>query len=267
MKKVLVANRGEIARRVMRTLRKMEIESVAIYSDADRFAPHVLEADESVYVGPSPSAESYLQQDKIIEACKALGVDAIHPGYGFLSENAGFARKLKAAGITLIGPSPESMEIMGDKLSAKQAVKGYGVPLVPGIDEAVTDVSLGKKIAREIGYPVLIKASAGGGGKGMRLVEQEEAFEEQMFTAQSEARSSFGDDAVFIEKFVTKPRHIEIQVFADQLGNVVYLFERECSIQRRHQKVVEEAPSSIVSESLRKQMGEAAVQVCKACSY
>ncbi len=267
MKKVLVANRGEIARRVLRTLRKMEIASVAIYSDADRFAPHVLEADESVYVGPSPSAESYLQQDKIIEACKTLGVDAIHPGYGFLSENAGFARKLKAAGITLIGPSPESMEIMGDKLSAKQAVKGYGVPLVPGIDEAVKDVSLGKKIAREIGYPVLIKASAGGGGKGMRLVEHEAEFEEQMFTAQSEARSSFGDDAVFIEKFVTKPRHIEIQVFADQLGNVVYLFERECSIQRRHQKVVEEAPSSIVSESLRKQMGEAAVQVCKACSY
>ncbi|MFM7566535.1 MAG: biotin carboxylase N-terminal domain-containing protein, partial [Flavobacteriales bacterium] len=168
MKKVLVANRGEIARRVLRTLRKMEIASVAIYSDADRFAPHVLEADESVYVGPSPSAESYLQQAKIIEACKTLGVDAIHPGYGFLSENAGFARALKAAGINLIGPSPESMEIMGDKLSAKQAVKGFGVPLVPGIDEAVTEVELGKKIAREIGYPVLIKASAGGGGKGMR---------------------------------------------------------------------------------------------------
>jgi len=224
MNKVLIANRGEIARRVLRTLKKMEIRSVAVYSDADRFAPHVLEADEAVYLGASPSSESYLRQDAIIEACLKLGVDGVHPGYGFLSENAGFARKLKAAGITLIGPSPESMEVMGDKLSAKQAVKDFGVPLVPGVDEAVANVELGKRIAAEIGYPVLIKASAGGGGKGMRLVEREEDFEEQMHTAQSEARSSFGDDAVFIEKFVTKPRHIEIQVFADNFGNVVYLF-------------------------------------------
>ncbi|MFM7723908.1 MAG: biotin carboxylase N-terminal domain-containing protein, partial [Bacteroidota bacterium] len=222
MNKVLIANRGEIARRVLRTLKKMEIRSVAVYSDADRFAPHVLEADEAVYLGASPSSESYLRQDAIIEACLKLGVDGVHPGYGFLSENAGFARKLKAAGITLIGPSPESMEVMGDKLSAKQAVKDFGVPLVPGVDEAVANVELGKRIAAEIGYPVLIKASAGGGGKGMRLVEREEDFEEQMHTAQSEARSSFGDDAVFIEKFVTKPRHIEIQVFADNFGNVVY---------------------------------------------
>lgn len=267
MNKVLIANRGEIARRVLRTLKKMEIRSVAVYSDADRFAPHVLEADESVYLGSSPSSESYLRQDAIIEACLKLGVDGVHPGYGFLSENAGFARKLKAAGITLIGPSPESMEVMGDKLSAKQAVKDFGVPLVPGVDEAVANVELGKKIAAEIGYPVLIKASAGGGGKGMRLVEREEDFEEQMLTAQSEARSSFGDDAVFIEKFVTKPRHIEIQVFADNFGNVVYLFERECSIQRRHQKVIEEAPSIVVSPELRRCMGEAAVNVCKACNY
>jgi propionyl-CoA carboxylase alpha chain len=245
----------------------MEIRSVAVYSDADRFAPHVLEADEAVYLGASPSSESYLRQDAIIEACLKLGVDGVHPGYGFLSENAGFARKLKAAGITLIGPSPESMEVMGDKLSAKQAVKDFGVPLVPGVDEAVANVELGKRIAAEIGYPVLIKASAGGGGKGMRLVEREEDFEEQMHTAQSEARSSFGDDAVFIEKFVTKPRHIEIQVFADNFGNVVYLFERECSIQRRHQKVIEEAPSIVVSSELRKRMGEAAVNVCKACNY
>jgi propionyl-CoA carboxylase alpha chain len=251
MNKVLIANRGEIARRVLRTLKKMEIRSVAVYSDADRFAPHVLEADEAVYLGASPSSESYLRQDAIIEACLKLGVDGVHPGYGFLSENAGFARKLKAAGITLIGPSPESMEVMGDKLSAKQAVKDFGVPLVPGVDEAVANVELGKRIAAEIGYPVLIKASAGGGGKGMRLVEREEDFEEQMHTAQSEARSSFGDDAVFIEKFVTKPRHIEIQVFADNFGNVVYLFERECSIQRRHQKVIEEAPSIVVSSELR----------------
>ena len=265
--KVLIANRGEIARRVLRTLHKLGIKSVAVYSDADRSAPHVLEADESVYLGGSPSSESYLRQDAIIEACLALGVDAVHPGYGFLSENAGFARKLKAAGITLIGPSPESMEIMGDKLSAKQAVKNFGVPLVPGLDEAVANVQAGKQIASEIGYPVLIKASAGGGGKGMRLVEREADFEEQMQTAQSEARSSFGNDAVFIEKFVTKPRHIEIQVFADQHGNAVYLFERECSIQRRHQKVIEEAPSAVVTPELRRRMGEAAVKVCKACDY
>lgn len=267
MKKVLVANRGEIARRVIRSLKKMNIATVAIYSDADAQAPHVLEADEAVYVGKSPSSESYLQQDLILKHCKDLGVEGIHPGYGFLSENAGFARKVKEAGIKFIGPSPEAMEIMGDKLSAKQAVKHYNVPLVPGVDEAITDVHAAKLIAAEVGFPVLIKASAGGGGKGMRLVNNVEEFEEQMQLAQSEARSSFGDDAVFIEKFVTKPRHIEIQVFADQLGNTVYLFERECSIQRRHQKVIEEAPSAVLTPELRKQMGEAAVNVCKACNY
>jgi propionyl-CoA carboxylase alpha chain len=267
MKKVLVANRGEIARRVLRTLKKMDIRSVAIYSDADANAPHVLEADEAVYVGKSPSAESYLQQDKIIQICKDLGVDGVHPGYGFLSENAGFARQLKANGIKLIGPSPESMEVMGDKLSAKQAVKSYNVPLVPGVDEAISDVPAAKKIASEVGYPILIKASAGGGGKGMRLVQNEAEFEEQMTLAQNEARSSFGDDAVFIEKFVDQPRHIEIQVFADQHGNAVYLFERECSVQRRHQKVVEEAPSAVLTPELRQRMGEAAVAVCKACNY
>ena len=267
MKKVLVANRGEIARRVLRTLNKMDIRSVAIYSDADANAPHVLEADEAVYVGQSPSSESYLQQDKIIQICKDLGVDGVHPGYGFLSENAGFARKLKAEGIKLIGPSPESMEVMGDKLSAKQAVKSYNVPLVPGVDEAISDVASAKIIAADVGYPILIKASAGGGGKGMRLVQNEAEFEEQMTLAQNEARSSFGDDAVFIEKFVDQPRHIEIQVFADQLGNTVYLFERECSVQRRHQKVVEEAPSAVLTPELRQQMGEAAVAVCKACNY
>ena len=267
MKKVLVANRGEIARRVLRTLKKMDIKSVAIYSDADANSPHVLEADQAVYVGKSPSAESYLQQDKIIQICQELGVDGVHPGYGFLSENAGFARKLKAVGIKLIGPSPESMEVMGDKLSAKQAVKSYNVPLVPGVDEAISDVNAAKKIAAEVGYPILIKASAGGGGKGMRLVQHDAEFEEQMTLAQNEARSSFGDDAVFIEKFVDQPRHIEIQVFADQQGNVVYLFERECSVQRRHQKVVEEAPSAVLTPEIRQAMGEAAVAVCKACSY
>lgn len=267
MKKVLIANRGEIARRVIRTLKKMDIKSVAIYSDADRNAPHVLEADEAVYVGESPSAESYLKQDLILDYCKKLNVDAIHPGYGFLSENAGFARKVREAGMKLIGPSPESMELMGDKLSAKQAVKSYNVPLVPGVDSAITDIDEAIKIAEEVGYPILIKASAGGGGKGMRLVEKSADFREQMRMAQNEARSSFGDDAVFIEKFVTKPRHIEIQVFADSFGNTVYLFERECSIQRRHQKVIEEAPSACLTPALRKEMGEAAVAVCKACNY
>ena len=267
MKKVLVANRGEIARRVLRTLKKMNIQSVAIYSDADANAPHVLEADEAVYVGKSPSAESYLQQDLILKICKDLGVDGIHPGYGFLSENAGFARKVKDAGMKLIGPSPESMELMGDKLSAKQAVKEYNVPLVPGVDEAISDIPAAKRIAAEVGYPILIKASAGGGGKGMRLVYEESEFEEQMILAQNEARSSFGDDAVFIEKFVNQPRHIEIQVFADQHGNAVHLFERECSVQRRHQKVIEEAPSAVLTPEIREKMGAAAVQVCKACNY
>ena len=267
MKKVLVANRGEIARRVLRTLKKMNIKSVAIYSDADVNAPHVLEADEAVYVGKSPSAESYLQQDLILKICKDLSVDGIHPGYGFLSENAGFARKVKDAGMKLIGPSPESMELMGDKLSAKQAVKDYHVPLVPGVDEAISDIPAAKRIAEEVGYPILIKASAGGGGKGMRLVYEESEFEEQMILAQNEARSSFGDDAVFIEKFVNQPRHIEIQVFADQHGNAVHLFERECSVQRRHQKVIEEAPSAVLTPEIREKMGAAAVQVCKACNY
>lgn len=267
MKKVLIANRGEIARRVIRTLKKMNIATVAVYSDADAQAPHVLEADEAVYLGKSPSSESYLRQDEILRYCKELGVDGIHPGYGFLSENADFAKKVAAAGLTFIGPSPEAMNLMGDKLSAKQAVKNFNVPLVPGVDYAIADVQEAKKIAQEVGLPILIKASAGGGGKGMRLVEDINSFEEQMQMAQSEARSSFGDDAVFIEKFVTKPRHIEIQVFADRLGNVVYLFERECSVQRRHQKVIEEAPSAVLTPTLRKQMGEAAVNVCKACNY
>lgn len=267
MKKVLIANRGEIARRVIRTLKKMGIKSVAIYSDADEFSLHVLEADEAVHVGAGPSADSYLRQDLILDYCKKLNVDGIHPGYGFLSENAAFARKVTEAGMQFIGPSPEAMDLMGDKLTAKQAVKEYNVPLVPGIDRAVTSVEEAKEVAAQIGYPVLIKASAGGGGKGMRLVEDSSSLEENMRSAQNEARSSFGNDAVFVEKFVTKPRHIEIQVFSDRQGNDVYLFERECSIQRRHQKVVEEAPSSLLTPELRKEMGEAAVNVCKACNY
>jgi propionyl-CoA carboxylase alpha chain len=267
MKKILVANRGEIALRVMRTARRMGISTVAVYSEADRHAPHVRFADEAILLGPAPSAQSYLRGDKIIEAAKQLGVDGIHPGYGFLSENANFARMVEAAGITFIGPRPESIEVMGSKLAAKEAVKKFNVPMVPGIEEAITDVALAKEIGRRVGYPILIKASAGGGGKGMRIVEREEDTQEQMERAISEAISAFGDGSVFIEKYVTGPRHVEVQVMGDNYGNIVYLFERECSIQRRHQKVVEEAPSAILSPEMRKAMGEAAVSVAKSCDY
>ncbi|MFM2267260.1 MAG: acetyl-CoA carboxylase biotin carboxylase subunit [Bacteroidota bacterium] len=267
MKKILVANRGEIALRIMKTARKMGIKTVAVYSEADRFAPHVRFADQAVLLGAPPSNQSYLLGDKILAFAKQLGVDGIHPGYGFLSENAHFARAVEAAGITFIGPSAYSMEIMGSKLGAKDAVKKYGIPMVPGSDGAITDVLEARKLAAEIGYPVLIKASAGGGGKGMRVVENDQEFEEQMQRAVSEAVAAFGDGAVFVEKYVGAPRHIEIQVLADNFGNTVHLFERECSIQRRHQKLVEEAPSSVLTPEIRKKMGEDAVKVAKACNY
>lgn len=267
MKKILVANRGEIAMRVMRSAKAMGIATVAIYSEADRKAPHVRFADEAVCVGPAPSRESYLKMDTIIEKALELGVDGIHPGYGFLSENAVFAQKVTDAGITFIGPSSYSIEIMGSKLAAKQAVKKFDVPMVPGIDEPVDDISVARRIALQIGFPVLVKASAGGGGKGMRLVHSEDELEEQMNMAISEAKSAFGDGSVFIEKFVTNPRHIEIQIMGDQHGNIVYLFERECSVQRRHQKVVEEAPSAVVTPAMRKAMGEAAVKVAQSVNY
>lgn len=267
MNKILVANRGEIALRVMRSAKEMGISTVAIYSEADRDAPFVKYADEAVCVGPPPSNESYLQVDKIIEICKKLKVDGLHPGYGFLSENAEATRKITAAGITFIGPSPEAMTVMGSKLAAKAAVKAYNIPMVPGTDEAIEDINEAKEIAKNIGFPILIKASAGGGGKGMRIVEQEEAFEEQMERAVSEAVSSFGDGAVFIEKYVRSPRHIEIQIIADTHGNIVYLFERECSIQRRHQKVIEEAPSSVLTPEIREAMGKCAVDVARSCDY
>lgn len=267
MKKVLVANRGEIALRIIRSIKEMGIQTVAIYSDADREMPFVMAADEAVNVGPAPSALSYLKMDVIIEKCIELGVDAVHPGYGFLSENATFARKLSENNITLIGPSPESMEVMGDKLSAKEAVSGYDIPMVPGSKGAISDKEEALRVATEVGYPLLIKASAGGGGKGMRLVEHAGELNEQMDRAISEAISAFGDGAVFIERFVTNPRHIEIQILADEHGNTVYLFERECSIQRRHQKVIEEAPSCVLTPEVRKAMGEAAVMVAKACNY
>lgn len=267
MQKILVANRGEIALRILRTIRKMGIRSVAVFSEADRNSPHVLYADEAVCLGPAPSNQSYLNGDKIISLAKQLGVDGIHPGYGFLSENAVFAQSVEDAGINFIGPSPAAMHIMGNKLAAKDCVKKYNIPMVPGINNAIEDIGLAKKTAGEIGYPILIKASAGGGGKGMRVVEKEEDFEEQMQRASSEASSAFGDGAVFIEKYVSAPRHIEIQILADKSGNTVHLFERECSIQRRHQKVVEESPSSVLTVELRKEMGAAAVMVAKSCNY
>ncbi len=267
MQKILVANRGEIALRIMRTIRKMGIKSVAVFSEPDRNAPHVLFADEAVCLGGGPSAQSYLNGEKIIAFAKELGVDGIHPGYGFLSENADFAQQVEEAGILFIGPGPEAMRIMGSKLAAKACVKQYNIPMVPGTDQAIEDIKLAKEIAAKIGYPILIKASAGGGGKGMRVVEKEAELEEQMQRATSEAKSSFGDGAVFIEKYVSAPRHIEIQVLADKHGNVVHLFERECSIQRRHQKVVEESPSCILTPELRKAMGAAAVMVARSCNY
>jgi propionyl-CoA carboxylase alpha chain len=267
IRKILIANRGEIALRVIRSAREMGILTVAVYSEADRHALHVRMADEAVCIGPPPSSESYLRGDKLIEVCQMLNVDAIHPGYGFLSENAAFAQKVADAGIIFIGPSPQSIEIMGDKLAAKAAVASYQIPMVPGTPAAITDRAAAKRRATEVGYPVLIKASAGGGGKGMRIVEGEEEFDAQMERAVSEATSAFGDGSVFVEKYITSPKHIEIQVMGDQHGNIVHLFERECSVQRRHQKVVEEAPSSVLTPEVRERMGRCAVDVARACNY
>ncbi|WP_264563560.1 acetyl/propionyl/methylcrotonyl-CoA carboxylase subunit alpha [Flavobacterium sp. N3904] len=267
MKKILVANRGEIAIRVMKTAKKMGIKTVAVYSTIDRNAPHVKFADEAVWIGESPSNQSYLLGSKIIEVAKALNVDAIHPGYGFLSENADFAQEAERNGIIFIGPKAKAIEIMGSKLAAKDAVMKYNIPMVPGVDHAIIDIDEAKRTATTIGFPILIKASAGGGGKGMRVVEKESDFESQMNRAISEAIAAFGDGSVFIEKYVASSRHIEIQIMADSHGNVLYLFERECSIQRRHQKVIEEAPSCVLSPETRKKMGEAAVLVAKSCDY
>ena len=267
MKKILVANRGEIALRVMKTARRMGIKTVAIYSEADRNSPHVRFADEAVLLGPPPSNQSYLLMHKIVEVAKQLGVEGVHPGYGFLSENAAFSQLVEENGIVFIGPTPHSIEIMGSKLGAKEAVKQYNIPMVPGTEGAISDVIEAKKTAQSIGYPILIKASAGGGGKGMRIVANEAEFEEQMHRAVSEAIGAFGDGSVFIEKYVGSPRHIEIQVLADNFGNTVHLFERECSIQRRHQKLVEEAPSAILTPEIRQRMGEDAVKVAQACNY
>ncbi|WP_432714526.1 acetyl-CoA carboxylase biotin carboxylase subunit [Pedobacter sp.] len=267
MKKILIANRGEIALRIMRSAKEMGIKTVAVYSEADREALHVRYADEAICIGPAPSNQSYLVAEKIIAACVKTGAEAIHPGYGFLSENAAFARLVKAAGLILIGPTPEAMEIMGNKLSAKAAALKYNIPMVPGTEEAITDIEEAKLRAIAVGFPILIKAAAGGGGKGMRIVNQAADFEEQMHLAVSEAVSAFGDGAVFIERYVSSPRHIEIQILGDTHGNIVHLFERECSIQRRHQKVIEEAPSSVLTPAIREEMGKCAVDVARAVQY
>jgi len=267
MKKILVANRGEIAIRIMKTAKQMGITTVAVYSEADANALHVQMADEAYCIGPAPSKDSYLNQKKIIEVAKLTSTDGIHPGYGFLSENAVFAKLVEDNGITFIGPSPHSISIMGSKLDAKAAVSKYDIPMVPGTEGAVDSAADGKKAAKEIGYPVLIKASAGGGGKGMRLVENEIEFEEQFNRAKSEGLSSFGNDEVFVEKYITSPRHIEIQVLNDNHGNGIFLFERDCSIQRRHQKVIEEAPSAKIDEKTRNAMGKDALKVAASCNY
>lgn len=267
IRKILIANRGEIALRIIRTAKEMGIKTVAVYSEADRDSLHVFNADEAICIGPPPSNQSYLNIDKIIDAAKTSSADAIHPGYGFLSENAKFAERIEKEGLIFIGPSADSIRVMGSKLAAKEAVSKYDIPLIPGSKGAIEDPKKAIEIANEIGYPILIKASAGGGGKGMRIVEKKEDLEEQMGTAISEAKSAFGDGSVFIEKYVQQPRHIEIQVIADKKGNTVHLFERECSIQRRHQKVIEEAPSSLLTTEIREKMGQAAINVAKSCGY
>lgn len=265
--KILIANRGEIACRIIRACREMGIMAVAVYSDADRDALHVRMADEAYHIGPAPSAESYLRGDRIIEAALRCGAEAIHPGYGFLSENSGFVREVKAAGLTFIGPPPEAMEAMGGKISARRIAIDAGVPVVPGTTEPLRSFEDAAATAESFGYPVMLKASAGGGGKGMRLVETAGELNSAFDTARSEALASFGDDAIYIEKAIVRPRHIEIQVFSDTHGNHVHLGERECSIQRRHQKVIEEAPSPINSEELRSKMGACAVKVAEAVNY
>ncbi|MFZ9286908.1 MAG: acetyl-CoA carboxylase biotin carboxylase subunit, partial [Burkholderiaceae bacterium] len=266
-KKILIANRGEIACRVAATARRMGIRTVAVYSDADAQAKHVAACDEAVHIGGSAPRESYLLGERIIAAAKATGAQAIHPGYGFLSENEGFAQACADAGLVFIGPPPKAIEAMGLKAESKQLMEKAGVPLVPGYHGANQDAALLKAEADRIGYPVLIKASAGGGGKGMRAVDKPEDFDAALASCQREARNSFGDDAVLIEKYVQRPRHIEIQVFGDSHGNCVYLFERDCSVQRRHQKVLEEAPAPGLSAEMRQQMGLAAVAAARAVGY
>ncbi|HEX8685415.1 MAG TPA: biotin carboxylase N-terminal domain-containing protein, partial [Pyrinomonadaceae bacterium] len=266
-KKILIANRGEIAVRVLRACREMDISPVAVYSEADAAALHVRLADEAYLLGPAPSAESYLRIDRVVEAALRSGAEAVHPGYGFLAENAAFARAVNEAGLVFIGPSPEAMELMGSKTSARRAAEAAGAPVVPGTTEALTSLEDARETAARLGYPVMLKAAAGGGGKGMRLVRDESEIASAFEAARGEAASAFGDESVYVEKADERPRHIEIQDYSDTHGNHVHLGERECSIQRRHQKVIEECPSPINDPSLRARMGEAAVRVARACDY
>ncbi len=267
IKKILIANRGEIAVRIIRACRELGIHCVAVYSTADRSALHAQIADEAVCIGPASVSESYLNMNAIISACMITGCDAVHPGFGFLSENAEFAALCRENNIKFIGPSPESIAMLGDKARAKETMKNSGVPVIPGSEGAVKTLDEAKKAAAEIGYPVLVKASAGGGGRGIRMVVSESELEKELTIAQQEAKNFFGDDAVYIEKFISRPRHIEVQIMADESGNTVYLGERDCSMQRRNQKVLEETPSPVMTEELRRKMGEAAVKAAKACNY
>ncbi len=267
IKKILIANRGEIAIRVMRTCRELDIETVAVYSEADRTSLHVRYAHEAYYIGKAPSSESYLNFNKIIDVAKKCGADAIHPGYGFLSENAAFAERCAEEGIIFIGPTPEVIVQMGDKIKAREAMTNAGIPVVPGTEGKITTEEEVFAVIDDIGLPIMIKASAGGGGKGMRLIQNESEVVSAVRAARSEALSSFGDDSVYIEKYITSPHHIEFQILADQHGNVVHLFERECSVQRRHQKMIEETPSPLMTPELRDQMGKSAVKAARAVDY
>lgn len=266
-KKVLIANRGEIAVRVIRACRELGIKTVAVFSTADRSALHAQIADEAICIGGAATKDSYLNEKAIIAACEITGADAIHPGFGFLSENAAFARNCEKCGITFIGPAPESIEMLGDKAAAKTAMKNAGVPVIPGSDGAVKDMEEAKRLAEEIGFPLMVKASAGGGGRGIRLVERMEDLEAQVTAAKQEALNFFGDDSIYMEKFIVNPKHIEFQILADKHGNVIHLGERDCSMQRRNQKVLEETPSTIMTSKLRDRMGKAAVAAAKVCGY
>lgn len=265
--KVLIANRGEIAVRIIRTCRDLGVRTVAVYSEPDVISPHTLLADESVCIGPAASSESYLKMDTILDVAEQTGSDAIHPGYGFLSENAAFARKCQERGIIFIGPSADAIEAMGDKMQARAMMDQAGVPYPPGTREALKDVKEAGKFAEEIGFPVLVKAAAGGGGKGMRIIESPDGFEAGIKAAQSEARNAFGDERVYVEKYLESPRHVEFQILADNHGNYIHLFDRECSIQRRHQKVVEEAPCAILDDQFRDEMSKAAIAAAQSCDY
>ncbi len=267
IKKILIANRGEIALRVIHTCKELGIKTVAVYSRPDATSPHVLHADESVFIGEAASSESYLVLDKIIDAVKKTGADAVHPGYGFLSENAVFAERCKKEGIIFIGPEPKAMTLMGDKTSARELAAQLGIPTPPGLKSELKDLEEASRVADEIGYPILVKAAAGGGGKGMRIVHKKDEFESSIKAAKSEARNAFGDDRIYIEKYLEEPRHVEFQIMADTHGNVLHIFDRECSIQRRHQKVIEEAPCALLTPELRQEMAECAIKAAKGCDY